>query len=61
MTVAELIKRLVPYKDRDLGKKYIIDFEKGNLVIKQNKRKVKSKEQTMQEVVEKINTKNSYH
>lgn len=58
LTVTELIKMLEPYKDRNLGKKYIIDFEKGNLVIKQNKRKVKSKEQTMQEVVEKINNKN---
>lgn len=57
MTVNDLIQLLEPYKDKELGKKYIIDFEKGKLVIKQNKRKVKSKEQTMQEVVEKINNK----
>ena len=57
MTVNDLIQLLEPYKDKELGKKYIIDFEKGKLVIKQNKRKVKSREQTMQEVVEKINNK----
>lgn len=58
MTVEDLIKMLEPYKSMELSKKYIIDFDKGKLQIKQNKRKVKSKEQTMQEVVEKINTKN---
>ena len=57
MTVNDLIQLLEPHKAKELGKKYIIDFEKGKLVIKQNKRKVKSKEQTMQEVVEKINNK----
>jgi len=57
MTVNDLIKLLEPYKDMELSKKYIIDFEKGKLQIKQNKRKVKSKEQTMLEVAEKINNK----
>lgn len=57
MTVNDLIKLLEPYKDMELSKKYIIDFEKGKLQIKQNKRKVKTKEQTMQEVADKIHNK----
>lgn len=57
MTVNDLIKLLEPYKDMELSKKYVIDFEKGKLQIKQNKRKVKTKEQTMQEVADKINNK----
>ena len=32
MTVNDLIQLLEPYKDKELGKKYIIDFEKGKLV-----------------------------